>query len=64
MEFIADVDEMISATLEHIDQKRADLGLPAWDKLQFGESGDTRMLELEQIPLSERRSAIYGVAAD
>jgi len=64
MEFIPDPDEMVRKTLEHIDQKRADLGLPAYDPERFGESGDGRMLELEQIPLSERRSAIYGVAAD
>ena len=64
MEFIADPDEMIKATLEHIDKKRAALGLPVYAPDQWGKSGDTRMLELEQIPLSERREAIYGVAAD
>ena len=31
MEFIADMDEMIRKTLEHIDQKRAALGLPVYD---------------------------------
>jgi carbon-monoxide dehydrogenase catalytic subunit len=64
MEFIEEPDEMIQKTLEHIDLKRAELGLPVYDPKQFGKSGDTRMLELEQIPLSERREAIYGVAAD
>jgi len=64
MEFIADPDEMIRRTLEHIDKKRADLGLPEYKPDKFGESGDARMLELEQLPLSERRQAIYGVAAD
>jgi len=64
MEFIADPDEMIRKTLEHIDRKRADLGLPAYDPSHWGKSGDTRMLELEKVPLSERREAIYGVAAD
>jgi hypothetical protein len=64
MEFIEDVDDMIRATLEHIDKKRADLGLPEYDPERFGRSGDARMLELEQLSLSERREALYGVAAD
>ena len=64
MEFIADPAEMIEKTLEHIDKKRAALGLPEYDPDRFGESGDTRMLEIEQLPLEERISAIYGVAAD
>lgn len=64
MEFIADPDEMIRRTLEHIDKKRAALGLPAYDPQAFGRSGDSRMLELEELPLSERRMALYGVAAD
>jgi carbon-monoxide dehydrogenase catalytic subunit len=64
MEFIADTEEMIKATLDHIDKKRADLGLPAYDPSRFGRSGDARMLELEGLSLDERRAAIYGVAAD
>jgi len=64
LEFIPDPDEMIKATLDHIDKKRADLGLPEYDPDRFGESGDARMLESEELPLSERREAIYGVAAD
>ena len=31
MEFVADPDEMIRRTLEHIDKKRAALGLPVYD---------------------------------
>lgn len=64
MEFIADTDEMIRKTLEHIDQKRAALGLPAYDPNKFGRSGDARMLELEALPVEVRRDALYGVAAD
>jgi hypothetical protein len=52
---------MIKATLEHIDKKRAALGLPEYDPDRFGQSGDTRMLELEILPLSERKAAIYGL---
>lgn len=61
LEFIPDPDEMIQATLDHIDKKRAALGLPEYDPTRFGRSGDKRMLELEEMPLAERREAMYGV---
>jgi len=61
MEFIDDPDEIIRRTLEHIDKKRAALGLPAYDPTRFGRSGDRRMLELEELPLAERQAALYGV---
>ena len=60
LEFIPDPDEMIRASLAHIDKKRAALGLPAWDPNKFGKSGDARMNELEALPLEQRREAIYG----
>ena len=63
LEFIADPDEMIAKTLEHIDKKRAALGLPEYDPDKFGASGDARMLELEELPWEERREALYGVPA-
>ncbi len=64
LEFIADPDEMIRRTLDHIDKKRANLGLPVYDPARYGRSGDVRMLEFEQLPFEERRAALYGVAAD
>jgi carbon-monoxide dehydrogenase catalytic subunit len=64
LEFISDTDEMIRRSLEHIDKKRAALGLPVYDPAKFGRSGDTRMLEFEQLPIAERRQKIYGTAAD
>jgi len=64
LEFIPDPQEMIKATLAHIDAKRAALGLPEYDPTRFGRSGDARMLEIEALPVSERRAAIYGTAAD
>ena len=60
LEFINDPDEVIRRTLEHIDKKRAALGLPAYDPTRFGRSGDARMRELEALPLAERRAALYG----
>ncbi len=63
LEFILDPDEMIQATLDHIDKKRAALGLPEYNPDKYGRSGDARMLELEELPWAERREALYGVAA-
>jgi carbon-monoxide dehydrogenase catalytic subunit len=60
LEFIPDPDEMIKAALAHIDAKRAALGLPEYDPLKFGRSGDARMIELEKLPLEQRKLAIYG----
>ncbi len=61
MEFVKDADEMIRRTLAHIDKKRAALGLPEYDPDKFGESGDSRMLLLEELPLEQKRKAVYGV---
>jgi carbon-monoxide dehydrogenase catalytic subunit len=61
LEFIPDPDDMIKATLDHIDKKRANLGLPEYDPTKFGQSGDAKMLELEELPLAEKRKAIYGL---
>ena len=60
LEFITDFDTIIKNTLEHIDNKRAELGLPAYDPEAFGKSGDSRMLEIESLPVTDRREAIYG----
>ena len=64
LEFIPDPDEMIKATLAHIDAKRAALGIQEYDASKYGRSGDTKMLALEGLPLAEKRKAIYGTAAD
>ena len=61
LEFIPDPNDMVQATLAHIDKKRAALGLPAYEPTRFGRSGDARMLELEKLPLSARRDALYGL---
>lgn len=60
LEFTLSPDDMIEMTLNHIDKKRAALGLPEYDATRFGRSGDKRMQELESLPLSERQAAIYG----
>ena len=60
MEFVKNPDEMIRLTLEHIDKKRAALGLPVYSAERFGQSGDERMNEFELLPLEERQKALYG----
>jgi carbon-monoxide dehydrogenase catalytic subunit len=62
LEFIPDPEDMVKATLDHIDKKREALGLVKYDPNMFGKSGDRDMLELEKLPLAERRQAIYGSA--
>jgi carbon-monoxide dehydrogenase catalytic subunit len=64
MEWIPGLDEMVKATVEHIDKKRAALGLPVYDPTRFGRSGDAKMIEFEKLPLLQKREAIYGLAAD
>ena len=43
LEFIPDPDEAIRKALEHIDKKRAALGLVEYDPTRFGQSGDRLM---------------------
>jgi carbon-monoxide dehydrogenase catalytic subunit len=62
LEFIPDPEGMVKATLDHIDKKREALGLVKYDPSLFGKSGDKEMLEIEKLPLAERRQAIYGSA--
>ncbi len=62
LEFVDNPDLMIQNTLDHIDKKRAELGLPEYDSTRFGKSGDARMNALEELPLADRQAAIYGVA--
>jgi len=61
LEFVDDADETIRLTLEHIDKKRAALGLPEYDPTRFGRSGDDRIHELEELPWAERQAALYGM---
>jgi carbon-monoxide dehydrogenase catalytic subunit len=62
LEFIEDADEIVRRTIAHIDQKRADLGLPEYDASKWGRSGDQRMPDLLELPLEERIEAVYGLA--
>jgi carbon-monoxide dehydrogenase catalytic subunit len=44
LEFEPDPAEIVRKSLEHIDKKRAALGLPEYDATRFGESGDRRWI--------------------
>jgi len=62
MEFIEEREEIVRRAIEHIDKKRAALGLPEYDPSKWGKSGDWRMPELLEIPFEERIEAVYGTA--
>ena len=64
IEFVVEPEEMLRRTLEHIDKKRAALGLPAYEPDKFGRSGDARMLEIEALEPEARAEALYGVPAN
>jgi carbon-monoxide dehydrogenase catalytic subunit len=54
LEFILDPEEMVGATLEHIDKKRAELGLVEYDPNRFGQSGDVPLAAFFAVPPEER----------
>jgi carbon-monoxide dehydrogenase catalytic subunit len=54
LEFILDPEEMVAKTLEHIDKKRAELGLPEYDAERFGQSGDVPLAAFFATPPEER----------
>jgi carbon-monoxide dehydrogenase catalytic subunit len=60
IEFVVEPEEMVRRILEHIDKKRANLGLPEYDASKWGKSGDERMEQLIQLPFAERIEAAYG----
>jgi len=60
LEFIEEAEEIVRRAIEHIDKKRADLGLAEYDPSKWGQSGDSRMAEVLELPLEERLEAVYG----
>jgi carbon-monoxide dehydrogenase catalytic subunit len=60
LEFITEAEEIVQAALDHIDERRAALKLPAYDPTKWGKSGDARMSELLEMPIEERIGALYG----
>jgi len=60
IEFVAEAEEIVRRTLEHIDKKRAALKLPAYDPTRFGASGDAPMESYLELPVEEQMAEIYG----
>ncbi len=60
LEFVMEGEEIVRRAIEHIDKKRADLGLDEYDASKWGQSGDRRMPELLDLPLEKRIEAVYG----
>jgi carbon-monoxide dehydrogenase catalytic subunit len=54
LEFILDAETMVEKTLEHIDKKRAELGLVEYDPTRFGQSGDVPLEQFFAVPPEER----------
>ena len=54
LEFILDAEKMVEATLDHIDKKRAELGLVEYDPDRFGDSGDVPLEAFFATPPEER----------
>jgi carbon-monoxide dehydrogenase catalytic subunit len=60
LEFIADPEEATQKALEHIDQKRADLGLEAYDPTRYGQSGDWLMQQFIEAMEAGQPVNIYS----
>ena len=64
LHFIKDPEEIVKRSVEHIDAKRAALGLEPYDASKWGRSGDSRMSEILQLKLEDRLEAVYGSAGE
>jgi len=60
LEFVAEPEEIVRRTLEHIDKKRAALKLPAYDPARHGTSGDTPIEGFLGQPLEQQMAELYG----
>jgi hypothetical protein len=61
LEFILDAETMVEKTLEHIDKKRAELGLVEYDPTRFGQSGDVPLEQFFAVPPEERNLYSQGL---
>ena len=60
MEEGEDPEEAVQKALEHIDKKRAALGLVEYDPQRFGQSGDALMLKvLDKV--GDEMAPLYSV---
>jgi carbon-monoxide dehydrogenase catalytic subunit len=63
IEFVVEAEDMVERILEHIDKKRAALGLPEYEPDKYGQSGDWRMKEILELEPEAREEALYGTPA-
>ncbi|MFN2169705.1 MAG: anaerobic carbon-monoxide dehydrogenase catalytic subunit, partial [Anaerolineae bacterium] len=63
IEFVDDPQEIIRRSLDHIDKKRAELKLPAYDPIKYGHSGDYPIQDYLSLPIEEQQELLYGVPA-
>jgi carbon-monoxide dehydrogenase catalytic subunit len=63
MEFLADPQEIVRRSLAHIDKKRAELKLPAYDPTKYGQSGDYPMQDYLTLPVEQQQAMLYGMPA-
>ena len=63
MEFVHDPMEIVRRSLAHIDKKRAELKLPAYDPNKYGKSGDYALQDYFELPMEEQQAMQYGVPA-
>ncbi len=60
LEFIPDIEEAVRKALEHIDRKRAALGLVEYDPTRFGQSGDRLMLQFLEALEAGQPVSLYS----
>ena len=60
LEFIADPEEAVRKALEHIDKKRAALGLVEYDPTRFGQSGDWLMRQFIEAMEAGKPVNVYS----
>ena len=60
LEFIPDPEEAVRKALEHIDRKRAALGLVEYDPTRFGQSGDWLMRQFVEAMEAGQPVSLYS----
>jgi len=60
LEFVEDPEEIVRRSLEHIDKKRAALGLEEYNPAKFGKSGDRLMMEFLKAIEEGKEVSLYS----
>jgi len=60
LEFVEDPEEIVRRALEHIDKKRAALGLEEYNPAKFGKSGDRLMLQFLKALEGGKEVSLYS----